>query len=842
MAVRFHKYCKSRGIHADMRMPYGAMKSFIQNNIVWTTKQAPAGRDIAKWCAAWRQCPSNIEAAVAERTTPLVCIKSLLKSRATKTDSRRQRAPGAGRHFTAPLVRQELYHWWTSIRYAIDWKQLVIDNRSRGLTKNLARFPRSIMLLKLYQMLQDHAHACLLSGVPVASFKPSYWWFQRWEEEYGLSMRQANRKYQAPRHAQKQRMELFWVTLFRIRLFIRSAFGYEPVIYNFDQTPYHHNETGSQNKATLGVRGSTVPVVEGNSDVKSRWTANLTTCSEFTAVAGGSMPWSECVFKGAIDGRLDARLKCYHRSRGFPSWFTVTTGPKGSYRERDVIEFLKKHLEPWRPGRRWHILLADDYTARKSDNVFQLRWSRGYILLVHGGGCTPVAQTPDTDLNEHVRRHYGNKECALTMEKMRQGQAVPKLTHEECMEIVFQVLSDPGLREHASKGYKKVGQSVDLYGGEDGDICREAGKFWNEPTTDRYANVREKINTELAAVAEEFTSGGLTWCQRDVKRLICPYPAHRKIDKILANLGEDFSHDDIHNNLEAEEDDEEPEEIEKELETISDEEDLEDDEEIETAVAAKDIPAVVTVDRVEASNNNTYISPLSAEQADQLHIVRTTIGAIESAIESLKMSGVIRGAQCVEAELSKERRRERDLMHESPAVAETFLRLRRAEAQEFHDKQLLASQMKQRKQEASTAIAARNAAVAELKQTKRKLQELESARACKHAVKTFTLDVLGAGSANAGGAKARKNRFEVLDRLSRHQAGLSDAQKNDFAWWKEAWDEAMVTEHGANWADTFAGWVQAILDGAGLNAFSKFMCDETVRVLQDNKALAVPGG
>ena len=65
-------------------------------------------------------------------------------------------------------------------------------------------------------------------------------------------------------------MELFWVTLFKIRLFIRSAFGYEPVIYNFDQTPYHHNETGSQNKATLGVRGSTVPVVEGNSDAKSR--------------------------------------------------------------------------------------------------------------------------------------------------------------------------------------------------------------------------------------------------------------------------------------------------------------------------------------------------------------------------------------------------------------------------------------------------------------------------------------------------------------------------------------------------------------------------------------------
>ena len=66
-------------------------------------------------------------------------------------------------------------------------------------------------------------------------------------------MRQANRKFQVPRHVQKQRMELFWVTLFRIRLFIRLAFGYEAVIYNWGQSPYHHNETGSQNKGTLGV-------------------------------------------------------------------------------------------------------------------------------------------------------------------------------------------------------------------------------------------------------------------------------------------------------------------------------------------------------------------------------------------------------------------------------------------------------------------------------------------------------------------------------------------------------------------------------------------------------------
>ena len=60
--------------------------------------------------------------------------------------------------------------------------------------------------------------------------------------------------FQAPRAVLKQRLELFWVTLFRIRLFATLALGCDPALFNFDQSPYHHNETGSRNKATLGVR------------------------------------------------------------------------------------------------------------------------------------------------------------------------------------------------------------------------------------------------------------------------------------------------------------------------------------------------------------------------------------------------------------------------------------------------------------------------------------------------------------------------------------------------------------------------------------------------------------
>ena len=867
VALRLHEYCSAHKIQVDKRMPYGAMRTFITDNIAWATTRPPAGKNIMRWYALWRSSPSNLEAAVAEadhhaiRTKPTqketqsstICTKSLLRSRAAECSSRRKRAHGGGRRFAAPMVRQALYEWWSSIRYAIDWKQLVADNRSRGLKKNLARFPRSTLVLKVHQLLQEHAHACLLNGHRVVSFRPDYWWFKRWEEEFGLSMRQANRKYEVPRAVRKQRMELFWVTLFRVRYFMLLVLGYDPVIYNFDQSPYHHNETGSQNKATLGVRGSVVPVVEGNSDVKARWTANLTTCSKFTAVAGGAMPWTECMFKAASDGPLNAKLQDYIRSRGFPSWFTVTTGPKGSYREQDIISFLKKHLEPWTEGRRWYILLADDFSAHKTENVFQLCWSRGYVLLIHGGGCTPVGQTPDTDLNEHVRRDYGNKEGAIIMEKMRHGQAVPRLTHEECLEIMLQVLSDPALHQRAAAGYKKVGESVDLHGREDSFICREAGALWNEETTDHHANMRQKVNKELAAVAEEVDSGGLTWCMHDVKRLICPYPPNRRVDRILTNLGEDFGYDDVHNAGYTEEAKDDSEDSDQELsEHYSEDDAMEDVEGVATAVAGDLVTSVGAVHQPEASRQSEEPPQLSVEQADQVVAVRCSIAALQGTIEPLRQQGLLRGVQALEAELQKQRRRERELVRENPAVAETFIRWRKAEALEFQEKQRIALQLKQRRQETAIAIAARDAAVADLNRTKRKLQELESARACKHAVKTFSLDALGAGLDASGApssrldaqarATARKNRHEVLDRLSRLNAGLSDAQKNDFTWWKESWDAAMATEHGADWAATFAGWVQNILDSTDGNAFSKFMYDETVRVLHASKALAVPGG
>ena len=155
------------------------------------------------------------------------------------------------------------------------------------------------------------------------------------------------------------------------------------------------------------------------------------------------MPPAELMFKGERNGIIDRRLQQYRCKHWFPEWLTVTVAPKGSYCEEDILQFLKRHLEEWRKDRDVRILLVDDFSAHESQAVWNLAWSRGYVLLCHGGGATPVCQTPDTDLNQHVRRFYCARESQVLMQKMENGQTVPTLTHEECMRIMLEVWSDP---------------------------------------------------------------------------------------------------------------------------------------------------------------------------------------------------------------------------------------------------------------------------------------------------------------------------------------------------------------------------------------------------------------
>ena len=93
--------------------------------------------------------------------------------------------------------------------------------------------------------------------------------------------------------------------------------------------------------------------------------------------------------------------------------------------------------------------------------------------------------------------------------------------------------------------------------------------------------------------------------------------------------------------------------------------------------------------------------------------------------------------------------------------------------------QLRVRRDKDRREEAQAAIAERAAAQDELRNAKKAIRDMESKLACNAAMKTFSIETLGAGHLKAGGQAARKNRFEVLDRLAGgNGAKLSPSHRN----------------------------------------------------------------
>ena len=70
---------------------------------------------------------------------------------------------------------------------------------------------------------------------------------------------------------------------------------------------------------TLAIAGKTaiVPLVEGHSDTRERWTGNLTTFSNEERLKEYGPPYCELMFKATAEGKLEKRLWEHVRSRGY---------------------------------------------------------------------------------------------------------------------------------------------------------------------------------------------------------------------------------------------------------------------------------------------------------------------------------------------------------------------------------------------------------------------------------------------------------------------------------------------------------------------------------------------
>ena len=139
-------------------------------------------------------------------------------------------------------------------------------------------------------------------------------------------------------------MEIGWLNAFRVRAAAEALLGYDLSMENFDQSPFHRNETGSQNVRSLAVAGERVPAVEGHSDARARWTANLATFSDTARIKEEGPPYVELMFKYEPEGPVQRRLDEHIRSRGYGGRVSAACSNSGSYKTADVLQYLRRHL------------------------------------------------------------------------------------------------------------------------------------------------------------------------------------------------------------------------------------------------------------------------------------------------------------------------------------------------------------------------------------------------------------------------------------------------------------------------------------------------------------------
>ena len=63
-----------------------------------------------------------------------------------------------------------------------------------------------------------------------------------------------------------------------------------------------------------------------------------------------------------------------------------------------------------------------------------------------------MAQTPDTDLNQHVKREYIEIEASEFISQMPNGINVPRCSPEQCIDLMYEVLGKKALHLAAADG------------------------------------------------------------------------------------------------------------------------------------------------------------------------------------------------------------------------------------------------------------------------------------------------------------------------------------------------------------------------------------------------------
>ena len=231
VAAAYAKYLKDDGHGGGKRAPRNAVTRFVRDKLTWPWPVSDAGlkknvRNVRMWHKSWQKSSGHsLEKSEHKKIGMLQGKRGRLDYKEKRMKDRQRGKGLQGRPCACAWVRRELFDWFVTMRYAVDWKKYNAECRSRGRYKAMGRFPRSLMRNKVKQLLHDYCLESLVHGVKVEAFQPTARWFGCWETEFGVTRRQPNRKYKVAKWIMAERLEIMWCNTARVRALWPGASG-----------------------------------------------------------------------------------------------------------------------------------------------------------------------------------------------------------------------------------------------------------------------------------------------------------------------------------------------------------------------------------------------------------------------------------------------------------------------------------------------------------------------------------------------------------------------------------------------------------------------------------------
>ena len=160
-----------------------------------------------------------------------------------------------------------------------------------------------------------------------------------------------------------------------------------------DQKPSLFNNIGTQGQ--LAKKGHKARSVWENFAAMRQRYSLLTTVDSTNKFSPGSPepvdpPHLFILFKGNKGGSVHRALL----DMQVPPWLHLQVQEVGSYREEDMIDALRILCPTLgKDTAESKVVMLDWFAAHRTPEVIAFIESRGYIVLFHGGGCTPFTQS-----------------------------------------------------------------------------------------------------------------------------------------------------------------------------------------------------------------------------------------------------------------------------------------------------------------------------------------------------------------------------------------------------------------------------------------------------------------